>query len=240
MDCAEKQVAVELQSLSLGFPGRELLTDVSATFCMGELVALIGRNGSGKSTLMREIAGIGHRHSGTIKISGIADLSSQERARFVSFVGTQRVRVQSMKVRELVELGRSPMTDWIGRLTEADHQAIERAMTLTGISVFADRSLDSLSDGEAQRAMIARAVAQDTPVILLDEPTSFLDLPGRVELCRMLRELTSQGKCVIFTTHELELAKQFADRIALIDTPDLVAGFPSEMATVINRRFGLD
>lgn len=240
MDCAEKQIAVELQRLSLGFPGRELLTDVSARFRMGQLVALIGRNGSGKSTLMREIAGIGHRHSGVIKLSGIDNPSSQERARIVSFVGTRRVRVQSMRVRELVGLGRSPMTNWVGRLTDDDRRAIDRAMTLTGIVAFADRPLDSLSDGEAQRAMIARAVAQDTPLILLDEPTSFLDLPGRVELCRMLQDLTSQGKCVIFTTHELELAKQFADLIALIDIPDLVTGLPTEMAEMINRKFGLE
>ncbi|MBR0360506.1 MAG: ABC transporter ATP-binding protein, partial [Clostridia bacterium] len=123
----------------------------------------------------------------------------------------------------LVAIGRSPYTNWMGHLTAADEEAVMRAMTIAGVAHMADRRVDTMSDGECQRVMIARALAQDTRVILLDEPTAFLDLPNRYELCTLLSRLAhDEGKCIIFSTHELDIALSLADSIALVDTPHLV------------------
>ena len=129
---------------------------------------------------------------------------------------------EAMTARELVALGRAPYTDWMGRLTAEDNAAVERAIEVVGIAELADRYIDTLSDGECQRVMIARALAQQTPVILLDEPTAFLDMPNRYELCTLLRRIAhDQGKCIVFSTHELDIALSLADNIALVDTPHL-------------------
>jgi iron complex transport system ATP-binding protein len=138
------------------------------------------------------------------------------------------VDVDSLTVRELVSIGRSPYTNWMGRLTAEDRDIVEQAMVKVGVATFADRRVETLSDGECQRAMIARALAQQTPIIILDEPTSFLDLPNRYELCRLLSDLAhKENKCILFSTHELDIALSLADSIALIDSPRL-AHLPTE------------
>ena len=225
---------IELRNITLAFGSNKLISDASARFSRGNMVALLGRNGTGKSTLLRAIAGLGKVEMGDIIIDGniITTLSASERAERIAFVNTERVDVDALTVRELVGIGRSPYTNWIGRLTTEDSKVVEHAMEVTGVMKFAERRVNTLSDGEAQRAMIARALAQDTPIILLDEPTSFLDLPNRYELCRLLGDLAhKENKCVIFSTHELDIALSLADSIALVDTPRLVHMPTAEMIT---------
>lgn len=225
---------IELRNITLAFGSNKLISDASARFSRGNMVALLGRNGTGKSTLLRAIAGLGKVEMGDIIIDGniITSLSATERAERIAFVNTERVDVDALTVRELVGIGRSPYTNWIGRLTTEDSKIVEHAMEVTGVMKFAERRVNTLSDGEAQRAMIARALAQDTPIILLDEPTSFLDLPNRYELCRLLGDLAhKENKCVIFSTHELDIALSLADSIALVDTPRLVHMPTAEMIT---------
>ncbi len=225
---------IELRNITLAFGSNKLISNASARFSRGNMVALLGRNGTGKSTLLRAIAGLGKVEMGDIIIDGniITTLSATERAERIAFVNTERVDVDALTVRELVGIGRSPYTNWIGRLTTEDSKIVEHAMEVTGVMKFAERRVNTLSDGEAQRAMIARALAQDTPIILLDEPTSFLDLPNRYELCRLLGDLAhKENKCVVFSTHELDIALSLADSIALVDTPRLVHMPTAEMIT---------
>lgn len=216
---------IRLNNIKLAFGSRTLISDASAHFRAGEMVALLGRNGTGKSTLLRAIAGLGTSQCGDIYIAGdsASNLSAAQRAERIAFVNTERVDVDALTVRELVSIGRSPYTNWMGRLTAEDREIVEQAMQKVGIAPFAERRVETLSDGECQRAMIARALAQQTPIIILDEPTSFLDLPNRYELCRLLGELAhKENKCILFSTHELDIALSLADSIALVDSPKLV------------------
>lgn len=225
---------IRLENITISFGSRTLIADASAHFKAGEMVALLGRNGTGKSTLLRAIVGLGSVQGGDIYIADkrLRSLSAAERAGLIAFVNTERVDVDALTVRELVAIGRSPYTNWMGRLTDEDRRKVEEAMQKVGITAFAERRVETLSDGECQRAMIARALAQETPIILLDEPTSFLDLPNRYELCRLLGELAhKEGKCILFSTHELDIALSLADSIALVDTPRLVHLPTSEMIT---------
>ena len=215
---------IRLNDLTIGYGHRILLQHASATIPAGELVALVGRNGTGKSTLLRAIAGFGERLGGEIRLDGhsLETLSPQQLATTVSFVTTERVRIPNLRCEDVVALGRAPYTNWIGRMQEADRAVVERSLRLVGMSAFARKTMDRMSDGECQRVMIARALAQDTPVILLDEPTAFLDLPNRYELATLLRRLTrDEGKCILFSTHDLDVALSLCDSVALIDTPSL-------------------
>lgn len=214
---------VELRNFSVGYGNRMLVAGVNAAFDSGSLTSLIGRNGSGKSTLLRAIAGLNPHYSGCIMIDGDSRLiNSPARAKKLAFVNTSRVRVTNMTCRDVVALGRAPYTDWVGRLTDADERIVAESLKAVGMEEFGTRTLDRMSDGECQRIMIARALAQDTPVILLDEPTSFLDLPNRYRLMQILASLAhDRGKCVILSTHELDIAMSASDRIALIDSERL-------------------
>lgn len=225
---------IELRNITLAFGSRTLMRDASARFEAGSMVALLGRNGTGKSTLLRAMAALGATQGGDIVIDGesLADISQRDLARKIAFVNTERVNVEALTVHDIVAIGRSPYTDWMGRLTEEDEAIVARSIAVAGVEHLMYRNVETLSDGEAQRVMIARALAQQTDVILLDEPTSFLDLPNRYELCLLLRRLAhDEGKCVIFSTHELDIALSLADSIALVDTPHLVHRPTQEMIT---------
>ena len=216
---------IKLENLTIGYKSRILLSDASTDFPKATLTSLIGRNGTGKSTLLRAIAGINPRYSGNILINGhdLRDLSPRAMARSLAFVSTQRTRIQSMRCVDAVAAGRAPYTDWIGRMRKEDEKAVMKALEDVGMADFALRTLDTMSDGECQRVMIARALAQDTPVILLDEPTSFLDMPSRYALVKLLGRLAhEQGKCILFSTHELDIATEMCDAVAMIDTPRLI------------------
>lgn len=216
---------IKLNDITLSFGSRKLIEHASAHFECGRMTALLGRNGTGKSTLLRAIASLGEVQGGAIEIGGraLSELSNADLARMVAFVNTERVSVEAMTAYDLVAVGRSPYTDWSGRLRSSDHEVIERSIRIAGVEHLADRYVDTLSDGECQRVMIAKALAQDTPAILLDEPTSYLDMPNRYELCTLLGRLAhDEGKCVLFSTHELDIALTLSDNIALVDTPQLL------------------
>ena len=224
---------IRLNDLTIGYGRRILLQHASATIPAGELVALVGRNGTGKSTLLRAIAGLGERLGGEIRLDGhsLETLSPQQLATTVSFVTTERVRIPNLRCEDVVALGRAPYTNWIGRMQQADRDIVSRSLSLVGMSSFARKTMDRMSDGECQRILIARALAQDTPVILLDEPTAFLDLPNRYELASLLRRLAhEEGKCIFFSTHDLDVALGLCDATALIDTPTLHCMSAADMA----------
>ena len=215
---------IRFQSLSLGYGSRILIDSLSATVKRGELTALVGRNGTGKSTLLRAITGLGERKGGDILLGdkSIDSLSTAELATMVAFVTTDKVRIANLRCRDVVALGRAPYTNWIGRMQEQDEEIVMRSMELVGMSDYADKTMDRMSDGECQRIMIARALAQQTPIILLDEPTAFLDMPNRYELCTLLQRLAhEEQKCILFSTHELDIALALCDSIAIISPPQL-------------------
>ncbi len=199
----------------------------------GELVCLLGPNGAGKSTLLRTLAGLQPPLSGQLGVAGqsLAGLSAPARARQLSIVLTDRLDVGNLTVRELVRLGRYPHTGWLGGLTAHDEAQVQAALHATGTAAFAARPVGELSDGERQKVLLARALAQDTPVVLLDEPTAHLDLPNRVALMRLLHHLARQtGKAILLSTHELDLALQAADRVWLLPAGGaLHAGTPEDL-----------
>lgn len=236
---------IQLENLTFGYGRKTLLESVSAKFFAGKLTALVGRNGTGKSTLLRAIAGLGRITGGTVRLDGqsLTGMPAYRLARTVAFVSTERVRVPNLRCRDVVALGRAPYTNWLGRMQEEDRESVRRALAKVGMEDYADRTMDCMSDGECQRVTVARALAQNTPIILLDEPTSFLDMPNRYELGTLLAHLAhEEGKCILFSTHELDIALALCDSIALVDPPCLHHLSTSEMSRsgYIERLFGTD
>ncbi len=210
---------IEVKDLNLDYGRGVLVEKADVIFPSGATTALIGRNGTGKSTLLRAIAGLNPKYTGEIKIDGtdIKRLRPDKMARLLALVTTERVRIPNMTCLQITAMGRSPFTDWSGRLRSEDKEAAFEALETVGMAEFAARNMNTMSDGECQRIMIARAIAQDTPAILLDEPTSFLDMPNRYKLAHLLNTLAhDKGKCIIYSTHELDIALQTCDNIALI------------------------
>lgn len=215
---------IRFENLTLGYGTRTLIDSLSGHIPSGGLTALVGRNGTGKSTLLRAIAALGPKQRGEIILCGkrIEELSPTEMAKTVALVTTDKVRITNLRCRDVVALGRAPYTNWIGRIQPQDEAIVGEALASVGMSDYADRTMDSMSDGECQRIMIARALAQQTSIILLDEPTAFLDMPNRYELCTLLRRLAhEEQKCILFSTHELDIALELCDSIALISPPQL-------------------
>jgi iron complex transport system ATP-binding protein len=207
--------------------------ELSLKALSGEMVALIGENGIGKSTLLKTIAGFQSPLAGALLINNkiASDYSSEELAREMSFVSTGIVRVANLTVREMVGLGRFPFTNWFGTLSAYDHIIIRDAIERVGLSGYEDRLINRISDGERQRAMIARALAQDTPIMVLDEPTAFLDISNKYEIVSILHKLAEEhGKCILFSTHDLNTALTMADRIWLMLNDQVIEGIPEEVA----------
>lgn len=226
---------LSLEKLTIGYSGRVIASDLTAVLPTGSLTALVGRNGMGKSTLLRTLAGL------LLPLSG--SVSPMPSARDVAIVLTTPIGVEALTVADVVALGRIPHTGLTGRLHAADFAAIDHALELCAITHLRERRIGHISDGERQRAMIARAIAQDTPVILLDEPTAFLDYPSKVAVLQLLKRLCAEGKTILFSTHDLELAFQLADRLWMLDGVNgaqgrgcLVEGTPRELAA--NGRLG--
>lgn len=217
----ERINTVQLHGLTLGYGDRILFENADIGFGWGEFTALIGRNGTGKSTLLRTIAALAKPIKGCITVNGrrLDSLSRRDIAALIGFVSTDEVRVENLKVSDVVSLGRAPYTNWVGALTAEDKDKVNYALALVGMREFTSKGIDTLSDGERQRVMIARALAQDTPIILLDEPTAFLDLPNKYDIGLLLRRLAhEEGKCIIFSTHDLNIALELCDTIAMIDS----------------------
>lgn len=229
-------VIAETFELVVGYRNRKriftVMTGISLQARRGELVALIGRNGTGKSTLLRTLVGLQPPLGGKIMLDGrtLHDTGSSELPRIVSYVSTEPVAVRNIRVRDVVALGRFPYTNWIGTQTVADNEAVTAALEATGMTLLAERSIDSISDGERQRTLIARSLAQDTGLLVMDEPTAFLDLPSRYGIVSLLRSLTREkGKCVIYSTHDLDTAINEADRIWLMTEDGVSDGAPEDL-----------
>lgn len=232
-----KKAAVRLHHLSTGYRGKKGIVRVTsgadAEIYSGELTCLLGANGTGKSTLLRTLSAFQPPIGGEIWMGGkvLPDYSEKELARQVSIVLTERCDVGNLMVSELVGLGRSPYTGFWGSLSKDDETIVAKAMEQVGISFLARRMMSALSDGERQKVMIAKALAQQTPIVLLDEPTAFLDYPSKVEVMQLLYGLAhEQEKAIFLSTHDLELALQIADKLWLIDDKGIVAGTPEDLS----------
>lgn len=233
---------IRLRNFGIGFGHRTLIDNANLAVRGSMLTALIGRNGAGKSTLLRAIAGLNTDYQGEIEICGhnLRTASPMTIAKSLSYVSTGRQRISAMRCSDIVAMGRAPYTNWIGRLSEADKAAVADAIADVGMTEYSQRQIDTLSDGEYQRIMIARALAQDTPVLLLDEPTSFLDIPNRYALCRLLADLAhKRNKCIVFSTHELDIAVKLVDSLAVINPPGVEFGSVGQVVDsgVISRLF---
>lgn len=228
-----------------GNSGKIIKDGINAGLCSGELVCLVGPNGAGKTTLLRTLAGLQAALSGRVDFKGVlrkfdrADegwvdihkLSPRQLARRISVVLTEPVEGDGLSAYTLTALGRHPYTDWRGHLTPADEAVVNWALQSVGAAALAARSLTELSDGERQKVFIARALAQEPDLIILDEPTAFLDLPHRIEIMHTLKHLArSIGQAILLSTHDLDLALHNADRLWLMPMQGaLVCGAPEDL-----------
>ena len=211
---------IQLYILSIGYGKHTVVSDINATLNSGRLTCLLGRNGVGKSTLLRTLAGFIPPIAGEIYIQGtpLERLSYLELAEKISVVLTERMDIRNLTTTELVGLGRTPYTGFWGVLSDEDRKIVSNAMQLVGIEQLAERNVSSLSDGERQKVMMAKALAQQTPIIILDEPTAFLDFQSKVDTLRLLAQLAHElDKTVFLSIHDIELALQITDEIWLLD-----------------------
>lgn len=229
---------INIDNLSIGYRvkggNKTVAEGLTVSLPEGRLTCLIGYNGAGKSTLLRTLAGFQPKLGGNIYIGGreISDYSGRELSRTVSVVLTSKPDVMNMTVREIVALGRTPYTGYWGTLGDEDRRIVDDSMRQVGIDRLAERMSGTLSDGERQKMMIAKALAQQTPLIILDEPTAFLDYPSKVETMLLLVRLCREtGKTIFMSTHDLELALQTADMLWLM-TPGrgIHTGTPHQLA----------
>lgn len=225
-------VLLHTAALHIGYRAKSIAAGLELSLAAGKLVCLLGPNGAGKSTLMRTLAGLQPPLSGAIQIGeSHSPFSASFLASQIAVVLSEFEGVGGMKVEELVELGRAPYSGWSGKLSPEDKAKVEAALAQTEVAQLSDRSIGTLSDGERQRVMIARALAQETPLILLDEPTSHLDISHRVKVMRLLHNLTRQGgKGILLSSHDLDLALQGADEIWLLsEDGNMTVGTPEDL-----------
>ena len=218
---------IELQHLMVGYGEKAVLSDINQFLREGQMVCLLGANGVGKSTILRTLAGFLPPLSGKVLLNGrdFLSFSLSERSQAVSVVLTERVEVPYMKVVDLVGMGRSPYTGFFGTLSKEDQTIVGEAIEMVGISQLAQRTIDTLSDGERQKALLAKALAQQTPVILLDEPTAFLDFHAKVSTLRLMLRLAHETNKIIFlSTHDVEMAIQLSDALWIVQDGKIQAG----------------
>ena len=225
-------MSLKTVNLTVGYSGREVVSDISGTLPQGEVTVLIGANGSGKSTLLRTLTGAQPALSGRVELDGtdIKDYKPATLARKLSLVLTDRTGGGGLTVEELVSIGRHPYSGFLGRLSAADREVVGDAIALVGLTHKTKMFVSSLSDGERQKAMIARAIAQDTNLIVLDEPTSFLDVSSRFEIMDLLGRLAgNEGKTVLLSTHDIAPAMSVATNVWAIAQGRLEAGSIEEL-----------
>jgi iron complex transport system ATP-binding protein len=232
----EPEEILSFESLRIGYADRRnrniLLPPITASARRGEMIALIGKNGIGKSTLLRTLAGLQPSLGGDITYSGksINEYSRTDLARTIGYISTEIVKVTNMRVYDLVALGRFPYTNWFGKIDKENHDIITDSIEKTGMTSLSWRFISELSDGERQKAMIARILAQDTGILVMDEPTAFLDIGSKFEILHLMHLLSlKNGKTIIFSTHDLNVAMSQADKIWLIVDDHLVEGAPEDL-----------
>ncbi len=243
MISTQQEKIISLENTSIGYKWKSgsqniVKSEISVHALKGELVALIGENGVGKSTLLKTIAGFQPTVSGEIRILGksILNYHEKELALLQSFVSTEIIHVTNLSVFDLVALGRYPHTNWFGKLLASDCDLIEECILNVGLKGYENRLVDHLSDGERQKVMIARALAQNTRIIVLDEPTAFLDLSNKYEIVHILHRLASEkGKTILFSTHDLSTAIAESDRIWLMLNDTVCQGAPEDL--ILNGKF---
>ena len=223
---------LKTENLTIGYGNKAVQRNLNLEASPRDLICLTGTNGSGKSTLLRTLAGLQPALNGKVFIADkdIASLNVHQRSTLFSLVLTDDIDIDRLTVRELVAMGRFPYTNWAGTLSKQDEEIIDKALKDVHLSHKADALINHISDGEKQRAVIAKALTQDTPLVLLDEPTAHLDLPNRIEIMLLLRRLSvSTGKSFILSTHELDLALQMADKIWLMTPQGVQIGLPEDL-----------
>lgn len=231
-------ITIEIKNLSTGYKvkkGEKVISrGLNASLSQGELTCLLGPNGAGKSTLLRTLCAFQDAIGGDVLVMGksIKKYKSQELARLISVVLTDNSKINDMTAFEVIAMGRSPYTGFWGKLNEKDKKIIEKCLGWVGIESLAGRKMQTLSDGERQKVMIAKAIAQETPVIFLDEPTAYLDYPSKVQMMLLLHRLAKALKKTIFmSTHDLEHALQVADQVWLLDQEKgLTSGMPEDLS----------
>ena len=229
---------IQLINLGIGYMTkhgvRTVAEGINGTIRKGELTCLLGANGVGKSTLLRTLSAFQPMTAGEVLIEGhdMTSFSDKEMSRLIGVVLTEKPDVRNMRVRELVSLGRSPYTGFWGTYSKEDLKIVDEAVSLVGIDTLSRRMVHTLSDGERQKVMIAKALAQQTPVIYLDEPTAFLDYPSKVEVLQLLRRISREaGKTIFLSTHDVELALQLADTVWLMSHEEgMTVGTPRQLA----------
>ncbi|RLD63816.1 MAG: ABC transporter ATP-binding protein [Bacteroidetes bacterium] len=234
---------INITDLDVGYifskkKNKTIHADINLSSFKGELTALIGKNGIGKSTLLRTICNLQKSLNGNIEIFNkeISQYSQNDLAKRISFVSTEAINVGYMKVFDFVALGRFPYTNWIGKLTNKDVELVREALALVKMDAFAQKYLNEISDGERQRVMIARTLAQDTDIIILDEPTAFLDMPNKYEIVHLLNHLTkTKNKTIIFSSHDIDIAMSQCDKMWLMFDNSIIEGAPEDL--ILNNIF---
>jgi len=223
---------LKTKNLTIGYPGKALYKNISVNLKKGFLTGLVGQNGVGKSTFIRTLCGIQSKLSGDIFLDGrvIQNYNPKKISRQISIVLTGKPETLNLSVIELIALGRYPYSGWLGTLTQADKQKIEEAITQMEINYIATKRLYELSDGQLQKVMIARALAQDTDLIILDEPTSHLDLKNKIDVLALLKKVAEQGKTILISTHEIDLASEICNTFWCMDFgKPILEGNPKEL-----------
>lgn len=229
---SNQNYSLRTENLSIGYGTKVICNNIELTLPKGELCAVIGVNGIGKSTLIRTLGKLQPSLGGEAFINGhkIAELKPHGLAKTISLVLTEQPASKNLRVSELIALGRQPYTNWIGKLTDEDKRHIQQNLDAFLLKDLAMRKCHELSDGQLQRVLIARAAAQDTPIILLDEPTTHLDLYHKVQILKMLRQLAHEkGKTIVFSTHEIDLAIQLCDKILILNGTKNPFGTPQDL-----------
>jgi iron complex transport system ATP-binding protein len=232
----ENKIILQASNLIIGYTSKKakniIASGIGLSLDKGKLIALIGANGIGKSTLLRTITGIQKPLSGTVLLNekNILELDSLTLAQNLSVVLTEKLPPSNLTVWELIALGRQPYTNWIGTLTDNDIVKVNEAIELTQIGHLISKRHYEISDGQLQIVLIARALAQDTPLIILDEPTTHLDLLHKVVLFKLLKKLTQEtGKCILFSTHDIDMAIQLSDEMIIITPENVVQDQPCNL-----------